>query len=155
MKKLGILSLSIIILFATGCASPKYEGNAISADISKKKPEIEIIQDDKTREGFKVAVEDWLKKNNYSYSVKQSGSQHDLEKLTLEYVGIWRWDLALFLNSAKIEAFHEGQRVSEVTYKAPNNLNTSKFSNAKERIEYLMDVLFGKLTAQEATSEIK
>ncbi len=63
MKKLGILGISILVLFATGCASPKYDGNPISADIRNTKPEVELIQDAKTREGFKVAVESWLKKN--------------------------------------------------------------------------------------------
>ena len=155
MKKLGILALSFIVLFATGCAAPKYDGTAISDEITNKKPQVEIIHNDKTREGFKETVETWLKKNGYAYTIKQSGSKHDLDKLTIEYVGIWRWDLALFLNSAKIEAFHEGQRVAEATYKAPNNMNMNKFSNADERIKYLMDVLFGKLTPQEATSTIK
>ncbi len=104
---------------------------------------------------IKSTLNDEEPKNGYTYSVKASGSKHDLKKLTLEYVGHWRWDLALFLSNAKVEAFHEGQRVGEATYNAPNGLNTKKFSNASERIQYLMDVLFGKLTALEATSAIK
>ncbi|RLV60538.1 hypothetical protein D5018_06210 [Parashewanella curva] len=153
MKRLLLLILVTII--TSGCASPKYDGASISNKLMDSKPEINLVRDDNTRKGFIETVKKWLDKNGYSYSVVPSNSITDLKKLTIEYVGIWRWDLALFLNRAEIEAFHNGQKVGFTSYKAPNNFNTNKFSNAEERIKYMMDILFGKITASEATQAIK
>lgn len=81
-------------------------------------------------------------------------SEADTDKITIEYVGNWSWDLALYLREARIEAFHDGQRVGEVVYKAPNSLNTNKFANAEEVIKYMMDIMLGDLNASEATKII-
>jgi len=89
------------------------------------------------------------RKNNYEYVVVPDGSKHDLDKVTLEYEGNWQWDLALFLSAANINAYYKGQRIGEVVYEAPNNLNTNKFGNAAERIGYMMDILFGLKTLEE------
>ncbi|MEI7429037.1 MAG: Sbal_3080 family lipoprotein [Betaproteobacteria bacterium] len=154
MKIVNIAICTLAIGFLSACASPRYTGASLSLDQNGNKPEIEIVQDTATKIGFLETMEKWLSDNGYKYTRKPDNSKHDLNKLTLEYVGQWRWDLGLFLSEAKIEAFNEGQRVGEVNYKAPNNLNLNKFSNAVERINYMMDILFGKITAVEATKSI-
>ena len=95
-------------------------------------------------------MEDWLKSHNYEYVVAPDGSKHDSDKLSLEYVGLWSWDMAIFLADARITAYHKGQRVGEVEYQASNNFNLSKFGDGAERIRNMMDVLFGKRTINEA-----
>lgn len=154
MKNWKIAVIALVAALATGCAVPSFNGSAIAPEIHQSKPEVVLIKDAETRDGFRQTVENWLTKNNYQYTVEPEGTKHGLDKLTIEYVGEWKWDLALFLSSAKVEAFHKGQRVGEVTYKAPNNFNTNKFSKAEERIESMLEVLFGKLTDLEATSAL-
>ncbi|MCU8006483.1 hypothetical protein L5M11_02930 [Shewanella sp. SM87] len=101
------------------------------------------------------------KANNYTYTVQPDGSKHDLNKLTLEYEGNWTWDLglgtwdlALYLKSAEINAFQNGQRVGSVKFQVPYTANPSKFGNAANRISYMMSALFGQITADEATKKV-
>ena len=145
IKKIFWCGLFVAIL--AGCAGPKYTGSTI-ADIGGA--EIVIINDKETRSGFQKAMEDWLNSHNYEYVVAPDSSKHDLDKLSLEYIGLWSWDLAIFLADARITAYHKGQRVGEVKYKASNNFNFSKFGGGAERIKHMMDVLFGKITTDEA-----
>lgn len=152
MKKILIVAVSFVMI--SGCASPRFTSEKVVSTAHAGKDFV-IVKDEKTREGFLSAVADWLKDNGHSYTIVGDGVSHDLEKVTIEYVGFWKWDLALFLSEAKIEAFHEGQRIGEVDYRAPNTLSAVKFGEARDRIFYMMDVLFGKITPQEAAKEIK
>lgn len=154
MKNWKVVIVLFFALLTTACAAPRFSGNSIPNELSIERPEVVLIENSKTRDGLKQAIEAWLKKNGYKYAVVSDDSKHDHEKISIEYVGFWRWDLALYLSAAEIEAFHQGQRVGKVSYKAPNSLNTKKFSNAEQRIHYMLEILFGKLTAAEASKEI-
>jgi len=148
-----IFVLGIVILIS-GCAGPRYSGTSIPSDILAQDPEILSINDHETRDSFQYAVEKWLADNRYTYVVKPEYSRYDPEKVTIEYVGYWSWDIALYLSSAEVEAFYKGKSVSKVIFKAPNSLNTNKWGVAEARIGLMLDILFGKLTAQEATEEL-
>lgn len=143
-------SAIILSLLLSACAGPHYAGIAIPAETQQL--DIVVIKDDKTREGFFTTVTTWLSSHNYKYEVAADGSKHDLKKVTLEYIGYWKWDLALYLSTAKITAYNEGQRVGMVEYNAPNTLSSHKFGNGEERIGYMMDVLFNKKSDDEATA---
>ncbi|MBY7730173.1 hypothetical protein JHW46_07370 [Vibrio splendidus] len=147
MKKYLLLSLSVLIL--AGCGAPRYTGSAIPEPTTEV--DVVIVKDAETREGFLNTMETWLQDNDYTYTVIPDKSQHDLDKLTLEYEGHWSWDLALFLKQAEINAYQNGQRVGEVEFKVPYTANPNKFGNATKRIGFMMDTIFGKKTAEEAT----
>ena len=154
MKSFKVFIVLVLAGFMSACSAPSYKGAPISDSTLGSNPEIVIVKDSETKEGFLDTIKQWLTKNGYGYEVKPDDSKHDLEKMTIEYVGHWKWDLALYLSQAEVEAFYKGQRVGEVNYTAANNLNFNKFSNDEERIEYMLDVLFGKLTPAEATARI-
>ncbi len=144
MRKILLCGLFVAVL--TGCAGPQYMGSGIE-DLDS--PEIFLIRDKETRSGFQNAMVDWLISHNYKFVLAPDGSEHDLDKLSLEYVGLWSWDMAIFLADARITAYHKGQRVGEVKYKASNNFNFSKFGTGEERVKSMMDVLFGKISIDE------
>ncbi len=150
MKKmlLGIVSLAVL----SGCAGPQYTGSAIS---KQDFTEIVIVNDAKTRKGFRDTMESWLNEHDYKFEVVAEDSEHDSTQLTLEFLGRWSWDLAMYISEAYIEAFNEGQQVGKVEYRAPNTLNTNKFGNAEERIGYMMDILFGELSVSEANRKLR
>lgn len=154
MKRIFVLTFLLCTSLLVGCAGPKYTATAMISDYHSSDVQVVIIEDEKTRKGFQRAMESWLDKNNYKHITSSDGSQHDLEKLTLEYEGHWGWDLALYMNDAYIEAFQNGQRVGKVEFKAPNSLNGNKFGNAEERIGYMMSVLFGQMTEDKANNLI-
>ncbi|WP_373960426.1 Sbal_3080 family lipoprotein [Vibrio gigantis] len=147
MEKYLLLSLSVLIL--AGCGAPRYTGSSIPEPTTEV--DVVIVKDAETREGFLNTMETWLQDNDYTYTVVPDKSQHDLDKLTLEYEGHWSWDLALFLKQAEINAYQNGQRVGEVEFKVPYTANPNKFGNATKRIGFMMDTIFGKKTAEEAT----
>ncbi|MEZ8602620.1 Sbal_3080 family lipoprotein [Vibrio splendidus] len=147
MKKYLLLSLSVLIL--AGCGAPRYTGSAIPEPTTEV--DVVIVKDAETREGFLNTMEAWLQDNDYTYTVVPDKSKHDLDKLTLEYEGHWSWDLALFLKQAEINAYQNGQRVGEVEFKVPYTANPNKFGDASKRIGFMMDTVFGKKTAEEAT----
>ncbi len=68
----------------------------------------------------------------------------------MEYEGHWGWDLALFLKQAEINAYQNGQRVGEVEFKVPYTAS-EQVQYATKRIGFMMDTVFGKKTAEEAT----
>jgi len=141
----------IILIFLAGCAAPKYKGSAIGEIKTKN---VVIIHDSDTKSGFEQEMADWLTKRGYKCAVVPEGTKYDSEKLNLEYNGIWKWDLAIFLSRAVVSAFYEGQKIGQVEYYAENNLNTAKFANGAERVSYMMDILFGEKTAIEVNKII-
>lgn len=149
-----IVSTVFLAIVLSACAAPKYSGSGLDRSTVQDVPEVVVVRDDATKRGFLEAIEQWLKDNGYEYTVAPDGSRHDLDKLTIEYIGYWKWDLAIYLSRAEIEAFHEGQRVGRVEYRAPNTLNTNKFGTGADRIAHMMDVLFGKTSAEEATQAV-
>lgn len=155
--KMNKLFPSIIVftsLILSGCVSPKFTGSAIPENILTAKPQVLVINDAETRDGFQHAVEGWLDSEEIQYVVKPEGVEHDPQQLTIEYVGYWSWDLALFLSRAEIEAFYQGQRVSKITYNAPSTLHTAKFGDAEERIKLMLDVMFAHKSLEEATDKL-
>jgi hypothetical protein len=148
----NILLVTIMFVFLSGCSAPRYTVKSISP--LDKNIEVVIINDKETRPGFQETMESWLHSHDYIYSVSPDGSKHELDKLTLEYVGRWSWDFALFLADANINAYHKGQRVGEANYRAPNNFNSNKWGNGAERIGYMMDALFGDITINEANNMV-
>ncbi|KOO14344.1 hypothetical protein AKJ18_13630 [Vibrio xuii] len=147
MKKLFALGLAVSTL--VGCGAPRYSGHSVPD--TNQKPEVVIVKDNATRSGFLATMEQWLQEHEYTYTVVPEQSQHDLDKLTLEYEGRWSWDLALYLSDADIQAFLSGQRVGKVEFNVPYTANPNKFGDASERIGYMMDTLFGLMTAEQAT----
>ncbi len=145
---LAVIGMSIL----SGCAGPRYAAMPIQADTDKS--EVVIINDRETRVGFQKTMEAWLVRNNYSFTVAPDGSKHDLDKLTLEYIGKWGWDGALYLKDAEIKAYQNGQRVGEVTFRVPYTANLNKFGNGAKRIGIMMDALFGHITAEGATRKV-
>jgi len=140
-----------LVVFLAGCAGPKFSGSAIETFNDAK---IVIVKDNDTRNGFLEAMERWLDNHNFEYVVVPDNSKHQLDKLTLEYVGKWSWDLALYLREARISAYQEGQRVGEVEFRAANSLNLNKFGNAEKRISYMMDALLGESSVNEINKKL-
>ena len=145
------LALVVVFLLA-GCSTPKYSGNAIPE--ANNIENITIVEDVKTRSVFLDSMLDWCLNNQVKCKVVADGSEHNPEDVTLDYVSRWSWDFRTFVADAKISAYQDQQRVGNVEFKAPNSGNLSKFGDDMERIKAMMDVLFDKKTAAQATQLI-
>ena len=152
LKSAIILS---VLLGLSACGTPNFTGTALEPAAAQTTTPVVVVRDDATKRGFLETIENWLSANGYAYDVAPDGSGHDPEKLTLEYVGDWAWDLALYLQDAQIDAYKGGRKIAGVRYHVPKvTLNPNKFSVASERISMMLDVLFGKISAAEARNKM-
>ena len=154
MRVIKIVIFFLVVAFLSACAGAKYKGEAINVDPENPDFSVVVVRNDATKEGFLNSIKKWLRKNNYKYTVKPEGESHDTSKLTIEYVGLWSWDLILYLSKAKLDAYYENQKIGEVSYEA-SYMSFNKFSEASDRIDYMLEILFGKITAEEATKAIE
>ncbi|MCG9543328.1 Sbal_3080 family lipoprotein [Vibrio sp. Isolate33] len=145
------LVAAVVVLLA-GCSAPKYSGNALPE--ANKIEQVTIVEDEKTRAVFLDSMLDWCLNNQVKCKVVADGSEHNPEEITLDYVSRWSWDFRTFVADAKISAYQDQQRVGNVDFKAPNSGNFSKFGDDMERIKAMMDILFDKKTAAQATQMI-
>jgi len=152
MKKVFVL---LFVTLLAGCAVPRYSGVAIGPIMQSSSPEVVVVNDSDTRAGFQQAMESWLSANDISYSTAEESSTPDLDSITLKYEGHWNWDLAIYMSDAYIEAFHEGRSIARVEYTTKYTISPKKFGNAETRIGEMMNILFGKITAEQATKEMK
>jgi hypothetical protein len=151
---LRILGASAIFIFLCGCAAqPNFRGSEIEPAALEARPAIVVVRNEGTKEGFLDTIGAWLTAHGYSYTVVPEGTKYDLDKLTLEYTGFWRWDMRIYLDSARIDAFHSGQKVGRVEYKVPA-MSRSRFSVAAERVDCMMATLFGRMSMTAATERI-
>ncbi|WP_173362827.1 Sbal_3080 family lipoprotein [Desulfotalea psychrophila] len=151
MARIFVMSLFVMLLSA--CGAPQYTVQPISQ--LDREVNIVVVDDRETRAGFLQTIEAWLQRHDYRYEVVADGSRHDLEKLTLEYVGHWTWDMALYLEDARIDAFYGGQRVGEARYEVPEvTASPSKFGKASLRIDSMMNALFAKINGVDAKAGI-
>lgn len=149
-RKDEIFFISLLIGLVTACGAPRYTATPLKETYS----DIVIVKDNETKAGFLDTMETWLGKKGYNYSVVKEGAARDHDKLVLEYEGKWGWDLALYLKRAYIKAFDGNSKVGSVNFDVPYTANPAKFGKGETRINYMMDVLFGEMTAEEATKTV-
>ncbi|MEZ8287038.1 Sbal_3080 family lipoprotein [Vibrio splendidus] len=142
----------VVVFLLAGCSAPKYSGNAIPE--ANNIENITIVEDVKTRSVFLDSMLDWCLNNQVKCKVVADGSEHNPEDVTLDYVSRWSWDFRTFVADAKISAYQNQQSIGNVEFKAPNSGNLSKFGDDMERIKAMMDILFDKKTAAQATQMI-
>ncbi len=136
--------IAVIVFFITGCASPKYKGTSIAPEIREKQPHVVIINADNVHEGFRRAIQTWLTKHGYDYTIKQPGSGSDDGELMIKYSVSWKKDIGHYMSSAYISVYFEDKRVSQAKYKAQNNMSMRKYGVARLKVFRMMDILFGE-----------
>ena len=150
MKK--IISILAVMLLA-GCAGPKYSAKPISEDNRLQK--ITVVKDDATREIFLDTIESWCFDTNHDCNFVADRSKHVPEELTLNYESKWSWDFRTYIADAKVKAYKDEKLVGEVSFNAPNTLDTNKFGDDEKRIETIMQLLFGLMNESEANEKLK
>ena len=150
MKKF-LLSIAAVTLIAS-CASPKFTAKAISTTNQMK--DVTVVKDDATREVFLDSIESWCLDKSYDCKIVPDRSKHNPEELTLNYVSRWSWDFTTFIADAELKAYKNKQLVGEVTFKAPNSMNTDKFGDDKKRIKTMAELLFGLISEADANKKL-
>ena len=144
-KTIQFVIFLFCILPLSGCVFISH--NHSGAEGINNAEQIVIIKSLSTREGFLNAIKEWMTRNNYKYSVIESGESNlsDYEG-ALDYKGTWRWDFTIFLDDAEIRAFKNGQEIGNAKYNVgiKGGYNLSKWRSAEKTIFRMLDNLFGK-----------
>jgi hypothetical protein len=146
MKKYLLSMFAVLLL--SGCAGPKFSVKPINEE--NKLKEVTVVKDDATREIFLDTIETWCLDTNHECNFVADRSKHVPEELTLNYISRWSWDFRTYIADAKIKAYKNNKLVGEVSFKAPNTLDTNKFGNDDQRIETMMQLLFGLMEVSDA-----
>jgi predicted alpha/beta hydrolase len=95
------------------------------------------------REGFTQAYGQALQNKGFEVLTLPSTAQPDACPLSSQYIGLWRWDMALYMAMAQITVYQDGKPIGSASYNSQSGgARMDKFINAQEKIEELTDQLF-------------
>lgn len=141
MRNIFQICLVVISLLTTAC-SIKQEVHPVGEPIGMD--EICIIEDPAVREGFLPTYVAALCDKGYRVKVLQKSSP-ELEKcnFTSTYLGLWSWDLALYLSYARIDVMHNNRTIGTASYDSRHgSANMGKFVKGDKKIRELVDKMF-------------
>ena len=145
----------LIILFAlvaTGSASNKGVVKLEQFNVDSK--EIVIMKDEPTREGVLPILVQWLHDNGFSAKVAQSYSEVDPSKYIFSYRAWWGWDIAIYMRRVEMRVRLKDETLGAIDFDSLKYGGFGKFGNSEARLRILLDVLFGKITREEADKRL-
>jgi hypothetical protein len=105
--------------------------------------EICIIQNATVRQSFLAVYEAALKERGYTTKLLDERASLTDCDVTSTYLGLWSWDLALYMSYAKITIYYKGHPAGEVVYDASGaGVRLDKFVDAELKIRDLVAQLF-------------
>lgn len=145
------LLIASTFVFA-GCATNKGVVELTKVDEAVKK--ITVVKNAETRESVLPVLTNWLEENNVEYNVVNSSSDTATGETVLTYQASWSWDMALYMRSAEFKVAKNEIPVGIARFDALQYGGFGKFGDAESRIKILMDVLFGKISRDEADKRL-
>ncbi len=152
MTKFFIIFLLSIILNA---CSIKQEVTPIpGTEKNAMKKKICIENNLQTKEGFLAAYSDELKILGYNATIVNMGSQHDCT-YTTTYIGLWSWDMAIYLSFADIRVYKEQELIGRAMYDARKGGGRifDKFVKGDSKVRELVRLLFNNEMQQEGSKQ--
>jgi len=148
MKALSII-LSVILF--TGCANTVVTLDTTELQTNKS---ISIYDDGRTRETARGVIEEWLTTNGYTFNVVGVANQEAKHSQVIHYSAYWRWDVISYMKHLNIDVYSDSVKTGEVFIDTKNCTSWARFGSAEERIKITMDLLFRKITAEQAETLI-
>ena len=135
-------SAMLVMTFAfslSGCAITQSVKPVNTADIS----EVCIVQNPPVRAGFLQTYVRLLGTKGYKVTQLPPGSTSSACPVVSTYMGLWSWDLALYLSFAEITVFRNGSEEGKAVYDSRGGgANMNKFVKGEEKITELVNALF-------------
>ena len=152
MNKLGLVTAVVVTLVLGGCASNRGITEIRQVDAGIKR--VMIVRDAPTRETVLPVLEQWFSDNGFEYRVAESPSEADASEATFTYRAWWGWDLAMYMKEVHLTVSKAESMIGLVKFDALQYGGFGKFGNGEDRLGTIMDVLFGKITEEEANSRL-
>jgi hypothetical protein len=132
-------AMTAAVLLTVGCAITQ----AVKPIPQLDEPEICIIQAPAVRPGFLDTYRRTLAAKGYR--VRQLPPESTVKDCPVvsTYMGLWSWDLALYVSFAEIVVYKSGEEIGRATYDArQGGANMGKFVKGEEKIGELVNALF-------------
>ena len=113
-----------------------------------------ILQDKSTRESVLPVLEKWFYDNGYHSTVVSSLSEVGPDDYILSYRAWWSWDLATYMRKVEMNVKNKGQTLGNINFDALQYGGFGKFGDAEQRLNILLDAMFGKITVEEANKRL-
>lgn len=137
--KFRFLVVVIAAFTATGCAITQ----AVKPVPSLAESEVCIIQAPAVRPGFLDTYFRVLTAKGFRVRQLAPGATVNDCPVVSTYMGLWSWDLALYISFAEIIVYKEGEEVGRATYDArQGGANMGKFVKGEEKITELVNALY-------------
>lgn len=139
MTLIKLTSISLCLILFSGC-SIKQEVKAVTP-LTKK--EICIIEDPAVREGFLATYTRELSRKGYKTKLLAANSPLNTCNVVSTYMGLWSWDLAIYLSYAEIKVYRNEKLIGEALYDSRSgSANMDKFVKGETKIIELTNQLF-------------
>ena len=146
MKRCIVFIISI--LFVAGCGSNRGLTELVQVKIDNHP--IIVVKDSATRDGVLREIEKWFFENGYDATVVDSLTQVKHENFVMTYNARWGWDIATYMRLVEMKIFKDQTVVGSLKFDSVEYGGIDKFGDAETRLKILLDVLFGKITREQA-----
>ena len=147
MKK--IIIIAVFVFVVSGCATNKGVTDLQQFEIINKSQVI-ILKDGPTRESVLPVLTKWFSDNGYSATVIESLHEASPDDYVFSYRAWWSWDMATYMRRVEMQVNKKGETLGALNFDALQYGGFGKFGSAEKRLIILLDVLFGKITRDEA-----
>lgn len=152
MKIINKAIATALIILISACTSNKGVTELTQLQTPVKK--VTIVRDADTRASVLPVLEQWFYDNSIKYDVVNSHQETEKNSNILTYKAWWSWDIATYMRKADLQLSNEGIPLSIVKFDALQYGGFGKFGNAEERLKILMDVMFAKISEEEANKKL-
>ncbi|RCU49602.1 hypothetical protein DU002_11850 [Corallincola holothuriorum] len=142
------------MLFVTGCATDKGVTYLEQVNVEPG-AKIVILKDEPTRESVLPVLVKWFKDNGYDSTVVMAVSESTPDDYVFSYRAWWGWDIATYMKDVEMTVNKNGERLGALNFDALQYGGFGKFGDAEQRLQILLDVLFGKITVDQANEQLK
>ncbi|MBF0265896.1 MAG: hypothetical protein HQL46_11555 [Gammaproteobacteria bacterium] len=150
MYKINLFLILTYMVLITGCATNK--GVVGLNQVSDIPQSIIILKDIPTRESVIPVFKEWFKDNGYNSRIVETLDETNPDDYVFSYRANWGWDLALYMRNVEMKLRRKGVTLGSVNFDALQYGGFGKFGSGKERLKILLDVLFGKISREQANN---
>ena len=141
--------LTIVCVLGIGACSSN-QGLVEYKKFDRETKAILILKDEATREGVLPIIVAWFKENNFNATVINALNEINPDDYIFTYRAWWGWDLKTYMRKVEMAVKSKGETLGRLQFDALQYGGFGKFGDTEKRLRILLDVLFGKITVEEA-----
>ncbi len=140
MNILKQLCLLACVLVISACSVTQ----TVESVLIQPQDKVCVVDNPKVKKGFLESLKTSLDAFAIDYQVVSEESLTSKCEWTIKYTATWSWDIALYMNYARISAYQNNKLKGYVDYDTRGSIGLNKYSDADEKIRELVEGLLKK-----------